>query len=50
MTKSKSSKQYLRSLQDYEWRADVMPKKSIRKWKKKERQRGKKEIRDERAE
>lgn len=42
---SNDDKSYLRSLQCYEMSADSMPKKTIRKWKKRERQRAKKIIR-----
>ena len=44
---STRDKNYKRSLQAEEWSLDKMPKKTVKKWKKKDRQRGKSIIKKE---
>ena len=47
MSKLDKDKICKRSIERYEWFSDIKPKKSIRKYKRKERQAGKSEIRKE---
>lgn len=46
MQKSNGDKSYLRSLQSEAMSLDKMPKKTVKKWKKKDRQKAKKEIKN----